>query len=113
VKAASETALVATVLDYLAVRQVFCWRSNNVGTRRTARDGRQFWHFTGLRGVSDIVGVLEGGRLLAIEVKRPGGKLTDEQSWFIDEVNRRGGLALVIRDVGQLDQALRAEGVVA
>lgn len=46
-----------------------------------------------LTGMSDILGQLTGGRLFAIEVKRPGEKPTKEQLDFISLVNRKGGVA--------------------
>ncbi len=46
------------------------------------------------RGVSDLLGCLPGGKMLAIEVKRPGGKPTLDQIAVIDDVRRRGGLGL-------------------
>ena len=50
-------------------------------------------------GVSDIIGWTEGGRFVAIEVKAPRGRLTDEQKAFIDLVRRSGGVAGVARSV--------------
>jgi hypothetical protein len=68
--------------------------------------GRTFWTFTGLKGVSDILGVLEGGRLLAVECKAPQGKVTPDQEWFLAEVIRRGGLAGVVRCIADLEKLL-------
>ena len=50
-------------------------------------------------GVSDLIGWTEGGRFVAIEVKAPRGRLTDEQAAFIELVRRSGGLAGVARSV--------------
>ena len=50
-------------------------------------------------GVSDIIGWTEGGRFVAIEVKAPRGRVTDEQAAFIELVRRSGGLAGVARSV--------------
>ncbi len=50
-------------------------------------------------GVSDLLGWTEGGRFVAIEVKAPRGRLTDEQAAFLDLVLRSGGLAGVARSV--------------
>lgn len=46
-----------------------------------------------LKGVSDILGVLPGGRILAIELKSRGKKPSQEQLDFIDNVNANGGKA--------------------
>ena len=50
-------------------------------------------------GVSDLIGWTEGGRFVAIEVKAPRGRVTDEQAAFIELVRRSGGLAGVARSV--------------
>lgn len=50
-------------------------------------------------GVSDITGIWKGGKFLAIEAKRPGGKLSEEQSKFLKEIQDRGGIAMVAYSV--------------
>lgn len=44
-------------------------------------------------GVSDILGQMRSGAMLAIECKMPGKKPTQEQVEFIDMVRRNGGVA--------------------
>ena len=50
-------------------------------------------------GVSDLIGWTEGGRFVAVEVKGPRGRVTDEQAAFLELVRRSGGLAGVARSV--------------
>ena len=63
------------------------------------------WHFKvhqGLGsapGVADIVGIYDGGRLLAIEVKTSRGRLSPAQERFLQNVRDRGGLGFVARGV--------------
>jgi len=48
-------------------------------------------------GQSDILGVLPDGRILAIEVKKPGGKKpTFEQVLFLETIRRHGGVGMVV-----------------
>ncbi len=101
-----EAAVLRACLDYLQLRRILCWRSNNAAVRRKDRAGREWYQFSGLRGVPDILGVLPGGRLLAVECKRPGGKPTPEQDAFLQAVRAAGGLALLVDDVRQLAEAL-------
>jgi hypothetical protein len=54
------------------------------------------------KGCSDVLGQLKDGRLMAIECKRPGGKLTDEQAAFLTTVNAHGGLGIVADSVDTL-----------
>ena len=50
-------------------------------------------------GVSDILGILPGGRLLAVEVKTNRGRVSPLQQLFLDAINRYGGLGFVARSV--------------
>lgn len=50
-------------------------------------------------GISDLLGVMEDGRILAIEVKSEKGKATPEQIDFINEITRRKGVAGICRSV--------------
>ena len=102
-KKPTETNLVRACLELLRLRGILSWRQNTAGIRRRDRAGREFWAAPALRGVADILAVAPGsGKLVAIEVKRPGGKPTPDQVAFLDSVNVAGGIGMVIRDVGAL-----------
>ena len=60
------------------------------------------WITLGFPGLPDIIGQLRDGRVLAIEVKVPGKKPTDEQLEFIQCVNDNGGLAMWADDASQV-----------
>jgi hypothetical protein len=82
-----ESLLVHDVLDLLQRIGVYAWR-NNTGQRGGVRYG--------FRGSADVLGVTRDGRFLAIEAK-VDTKLSSFQQAFLDEVSRRGGVALVVR----------------
>ncbi len=69
------------------------------------------WHYKhwggpmGERGVADIIGCHQG-RMIAIEVKRPGAKATSEQLNFLREVERAGGIGIVADNVDTVIEAL-------
>ena len=94
--AVKEIDVQCGIVEYLQrIRHVYCWRQNTGGFMR---DGH-FYRF-GIKGMADILGVLyPTGRILAIEVKRPGEKPTAEQQRFLDDVNGSGGLAFVATSV--------------
>lgn len=48
------------------------------------------------KGVSDFIVCLDGGRYLAIEAKSSHGEATALQEQWIENVRKRGGLALVV-----------------
>jgi hypothetical protein len=62
--------------------------------------------FRGLRGVSDVLGVLPGGRFLAIECKGPTGRPSPEQVEFIERVRAAGGVAFVARSLEDVKKGL-------
>src|SRR5262249_15385763 len=88
-KAPTESGTLSACLALLRLRGILAWRASTTGVYDPAR--KCFRSFRGLKGVSDILGVLEGGGRLAVEVKSATGRLTPDQQWFLDEVNRRGG----------------------
>jgi penicillin-binding protein-related factor A (putative recombinase) len=49
-------------------------------------------------GIPDIIGCYKG-RMIAIEVKAPKGKVSPYQEQFIRQINEAGGLAFVARDI--------------
>jgi hypothetical protein len=64
-------------------------------------DGEKYRKLVGfsIRGVSDIIGVLNDGRILCIEVKSEKGKVSAHQNAFIKKINKAGGVALIARSV--------------
>ena len=69
----------------------------------------QFMRF-GFKGMSDILGMTTdhyGGRLLAIECKRPSGRATADQVAFLETVRRNGGIAFIARSADDVLQELQ------
>lgn len=97
----TETDIVRGCLELLALRGLFAWRNNTTGVFDPTT--KRFRKFTGKKGVSDILGIIGPGRLLAVECKRPGQYPTPEQRAFLAEVNANGGLGVVVRSVGELE----------
>jgi hypothetical protein len=101
-----EGRVKAAVLRYLERRGFFAW-NNPSGAVRVAPE--RWLHF-GKKGSADILGCLPGGRFLAVEVKAPDGRLTPEQSAFLETIQGLGGVAVVVKSRRELDEALRREG---
>ena len=55
-----------------------------------------------INGVSDILGILKNGKLLAIEVKSKTGRLTGDQRVFLERIKDNGGLAFVARSISDV-----------
>ncbi len=98
---AAESKIVRAIRDRLAFeRDLVLWR-NNTGVRGGVRFGL-------CPGSADLVGVLAPtGRFFALEVKDPGGKVSEEQSKWMRDVNELGGYADVVRSVDDAVEALK------
>jgi hypothetical protein len=57
---------------------------------------------TDINGVADIIGLLPGGRFLAVECKSSRGRQSDAQRAFQLMVERSGGLYIIARDIEDL-----------
>jgi hypothetical protein len=93
-------------MRYLKLRHIYCW-SNPSGAVRI-RPGK-FMSF-GLKGSSDILGILPGGRFLAVECKAEDGRLSPEQREFLETVKQQGGMAIVARSCRDVETALTEAG---
>lgn len=98
------------VLQFLFKRGIFAWKNQSVGIfdpiRKIYRKSNNPFH---IKGVSDVLGILPGGRLLAIEVKSKVGRPSPEQILFIDKINKSGGLAFIARSVEEVEERLKNE----
>ncbi|MBK7953776.1 MAG: VRR-NUC domain-containing protein [Candidatus Accumulibacter sp.] len=85
-----EAASLAEVIQALRHHPLVAWAERkNFGM---AKMGGRFARF-GWPGASDRIGQLIDGRLLAVEVKGPKGKLQADQAEFLSLVRRFGGVA--------------------
>ena len=100
-----EGAVLKACLEYLKLRGAFVWR-NNTGALRDKKNRPVFF---GKAGSSDILGVLPGGRFIAVECKASNGRLSENQLDFLNEIERMGGLAVIARSVEDLEKILRRQ----
>jgi hypothetical protein len=108
-----EKIIENAILTYLFYKKIFAWKNQSVGVfdpvRKIYRKSSNKFH---INGVSDILGILPGGRILAIEVKSAVGKASKEQNEFIDKINAGGGKAFVARSFEEVEAELIKEGIV-
>ena len=100
---AHQELLKAILFKFGARRDMKIW-ANNTGATKTA-DGR-FVRF-GLVGSADILGLMKGGRFLAIEVKTGRAKQTPQQKKFEQMITDLGGLYILARSVEDVEKELR------
>lgn len=91
-----EGALMRRIMLALSEAGAITWR-NNVGYA-TYPNGTVVKYGVCNPGGADLIGLYRG-RFLAVEVKVPGAKPTDEQERFIEGVIKAGGIAGVARSV--------------
>lgn len=96
--ALSEQELTRAILDALAARGIWCWRTNT-GVAKANGFRIRF----GIVGGGDITGILPGGRHFECEVKLPpplrSAPVSDAQKAHGHRVNEAGGLWFVARSV--------------
>lgn len=91
-KKEKESDIQKAILEYLHYKGIYCWKNHSTGIFNAKGGG---FIPTGKPGVSDILGILDNGQFLAIEVKKKGGKVSLFQTEFITSINEHGGKAFV------------------
>ena len=86
-----EGILQKGLLTYLNCKGYF-WKNHTTGIY-DQRKG--IFRRLGQKGMSDILGVLKGGRFVAIEVKIKPNKPTADQLAFLQKVRNTGGIGIV------------------
>ena len=91
---------------------------NNSGAYQDTKTGRWIHYGVGSPGGSDLIGWhtveitpdMVGKRIavfVAIEVKKPTGKVTDAQQNFVDQVHSAGGISGICRSVQDAEALLQ------
>lgn len=105
----SEAQVLKAVLQYLNAHSLVhrAWRQQAGALQLQGGYGeRDHYMRLGPPGVSDVIGILKGGRMLCVEVKSPTGKVLAHQQAFIDDMTRAGALAFIARSVEDCEAAL-------
>lgn len=89
-----EAAALGEVLKALRTHSRVAW-VERMNTGAIKIDNR-FVRF-GFRGCPDVIGMLNDGRFIGVEVKSNRGRLRPEQAMFIELVKSNGGVSFVAR----------------
>lgn len=100
-----ETAIVGSCLSLLAIMGIYAWRNNTGALFNKA--GRMIRY--GLKGSSDIIGILPDGRFLAVECKTSKGKASPAQVEFIKNIKANNGVGMIVRSPDELLAKLKEE----
>jgi hypothetical protein len=90
-----ETNLVRQIIDYLNFRGCFVQRTNSGALRFKDSSGRSNFIKLAYAGTADITGCSRDGKFIAIEAKIKPNKPTALQEAYLEEVRKRGGIAVV------------------
>lgn len=109
-KKSNANSVTKAILTYLNSTGFFAWRNNTTGiwdeTKKVFRKNH------GLNGVSDILGIhKETGLFIAIEVKGGKDKVSEAQQYFLNQIEKFGGYALVAREIKDVIEYLEEKGV--
>jgi len=91
------------ICEWLEAHRIFFWVTQSVGIAGRKNNSR----FAG-KGVSDINAVING-RFVAIEIKAPGGKVSDDQTEFQEKTRKAGGIAFVARSLTDVRDWMRGK----
>lgn len=91
----------------LSQRGIVIFR-NNLGVLQDKK-GNFVRYGLGNPGGSDLIGLTPEGRFIAIEVKIPSGKVTEDQENFLNVIKKNGGISGVARSV---EEALEICGLI-
>lgn len=103
-QAETEQNIQKAIIDYLRIKRYVVFKHHSTGF--TVRDGKVAAFRYSEKGISDIIACSPQGTFVAIEVKRPGGKPTDEQIQFIKQIILNGGIAFVAHSIDETIQRL-------
>ena len=82
--AGPEQEIQNAILQYLTIQGLFVWRNNSGALKQKNQYGKTRMIRFGKTGSADIMGILPGGRFLAVEVKTLKGRLTEAQKEFLE-----------------------------
>lgn len=110
-----ERTIQANILEYLRCRGIKAYRINAgviiTGEGRSRRPVR-----LAPKGSADIWGVLpadrdgnNAGRAIFVECKAKGGKLTQFQEMFLDEMRQQGAVCVVARSIDDVERELEVQ----
>lgn len=102
-----EKVIENSILSFLKRNNIYCWKNESVGIFDQKKGVyRRKNSIHRMNGVADILGILRGGKFLAIEVKSLRGRITEEQTAFLSSINAEGGIAFVARSIDEVAKQL-------
>jgi hypothetical protein len=108
---AKEADVLRAVDQWLTLKRMPHWRVNSGGLKDSHGRLVRF----GAKGMADFcaIGPAPEGKSIWIECKRPvGGVVSEAQQEFLDCINNRGGIGIVVNSIESLEQQLKEAEVI-
>ena len=100
--------LTTQALRILDLKGWHVWRQNNGGVWDPTK--KVFRRNSSTPGISDILGFhRQTGKIIAVEIKAGKDRLSEPQKAFLDEVEKSGGVALVIRTTDDIENLINLQ----
>lgn len=96
----SEQEIQKKCLNWLLKSRIFAWRNQSTGLFDREKG---FFRTGPKRGAPDLIAIKDG-QFIGLEIKRPGGKLREDQINFGKCVVDAGGIYWVIRSMEELKE---------
>lgn len=108
----AEDKLQIQILDYLeaVLPNALCFHVGN-GGKRSITEGRRFKLLGVTAGIPDLFLAIGDGRVYALEVKAPKGRVSPEQREIMDRLHHLGVECAVVRSIDDVRLALKAWNV--
>jgi hypothetical protein len=104
-----ESVLQKAIIEYLNKIGIFAFRHNTGAVLMRYKGKNRFIRF-GIKGSSDILGIMKDGRFLSIEVKRKGETPTLDQFNWMDRIADNNGFAVWVDSWEAWESICRDEG---
>jgi penicillin-binding protein-related factor A (putative recombinase) len=98
----SEKQIENSILQYLHLKKIYCWKQNTTGVYDAQKECFRRPHSPYIiSGIADIIGIMPSGRFFAIEVKTPQRKsnVSDHQKAFLQSIQESGGIAFIATSI--------------
>ena len=102
----TEKEIEMEILDWLNRNGIFAFKIDNGGVYDVERKAFRSKNRFSPKGVSDILAILPGGRLLALEVKTETGRASVPQMAFIEKIKKSGGVAAIVRSLNDVKEVV-------
>lgn len=100
----SEQNIQKAIIDYLRIKKYVVFKHHSTGF--TVREGKVAAFRYSEKGISDIIACSPQGTFVAIEVKKPGNKPSEDQLAFIKQVILNKGIAFVAHSIDETIERL-------